>query len=216
MVSYSFSNDDSIVEKIATFRYESIPESIAFAPCMTSSSNNTTSVLLSDIIISSEVNAYDLIVGLRDDTNLRYINCQNTSVQKLVSLNERDWDTHCSFTPLQMSLSPNNKYLLVATDKNYHILYALRTNKRVRIFSDHTCNEYGKPKISWDKTGKYIYSNTEFEHTIYVYSVVTERVVYKLNGHTGSVRDLAYRETDRMLISCSFDKTVRIWRNEEM
>lgn len=35
-----------------------------------------------------------------------------------VSLNEKDWDTHVSFTVMSLAASPDGKYLLGATDKS--------------------------------------------------------------------------------------------------
>lgn len=44
-------------------------------------------------------------------------------VDRQVSLNEKDWDTHVSFTVMSLAASPDGKYLLGATDKSRHGLY---------------------------------------------------------------------------------------------
>jgi len=136
------------------------------------------------------------------------MSCSDYS-QRQVSLNERAWDSHPSFAPLQLSLSPDRKYLLVATDKSMHIVLRLGTNTRVRTLAAHSTGELGKPRVCWDASGCYLYCNSDSEHAVYVYSLVSERVVSKLTGHTGSVRDVAIH--NRLLVSCSFDKSVILW-----
>jgi WD domain, G-beta repeat len=65
-----------------------------------------------------------------------------------VSLNEADWDTHVSFTPLCLSLSPDHKYLLIATDKGFHFVVRVGHSKRLRLLAGgHSCGNYGKPKV---------------------------------------------------------------------
>ena len=66
-----------------------------------------------------------------------------------VSLNEADWDTHVSFTPLCLSLSPDHKYLLIATDKGFHFVVRIGSSKRLRLLAGgHSCGDYGKPKVT--------------------------------------------------------------------
>ena len=65
-----------------------------------------------------------------------------------VSLNEADWDTHVSFTPLCLSLSPDHQYLLIATDKGFHFVVRVGSSKRLRLLAGgHSCGDYGKPKV---------------------------------------------------------------------
>jgi len=58
--------------------------------------------------------SWDLIIALRDSHSLCYIDC-STLKSRTVSLNEHVWDTHVSFTPLNLSLSSDRKYLLVGS-----------------------------------------------------------------------------------------------------
>jgi WD40 repeat protein len=108
-----------------------------------------------------------------------------------------------------MCLSPNRKYLAVATDKGQHFVYCLGTNIRVRCFASHVCTAYSKPKIAW--SGSYLYSLTDDSCDVLVYSVASERVVGTLSGHTASVRDIVVHPHECKAVSASFDKTVRLW-----
>lgn len=150
----------------------------------------------------------ELIIALRDSSELVYMNCVDFT-QRQISLNERAWDSHPSFVPLQLSLSPDRRHLLIATDKSMHIVLQLGTNTRVRTLAAHSMGEFSKPRVCWDVTGCYIYCNSDSDNAVYVYSMVSERVVSKLSGHTGSVRDVAIH--NRCLASCSFDKSVILW-----
>lgn len=93
---------------------------------------------------------WDLIIGMRDAPHLVYLRC-DTMQQRNVSLNDREWDTHSSFVPLHLAPSPDFKYLLVATDKDYHVVYITGANRRVLMFAEHSCGEYGRPKVQCQK-----------------------------------------------------------------
>ena len=153
-----------------------------------------------------------LIIGLRDTAYLIYFNC-TTLVEERVSLNENDWDEHCSFTPLYLSVSPDHKLLLVASDKHLHYVYKIRTNQRIATLGGHTCSDYGRPRVAWDPSGKYIYSNSEADNAIHVYCLFAKKIIYSLRGHTGVVKDMSCNEA-RELVTGSFDKTVMLWTPE--
>jgi WD40 repeat protein len=187
-------------ERISCQRFQVTPECIVFAPNCTSPT---------DVMPAS----WDLIVGLRDKSHLLYLDCQSLE-KKQVSLNVNDWDDHVSFVPLYLCLSPDMKYLVVATDKGQHFVYCLGTNKRVRCFASHACNAYGKPKMCWH--GNYLFSLSDDSCDILVYSVASERVVHRLAGHHSSVRDIVCHPTKFQAVSASFDKTVKLWSLSEL
>jgi WD40 repeat protein len=154
---------------------------------------------------------WELIIGLRDTSHLTYLHC-STYDQRFISLNELTWDTHSSFTPLQLVVSPNTKYLLVATDKNFHFMVRVGSNKRLRFFAGgHSSGDYGKPKVSFDHTGKYIYCNNENGSNVTVYSISSEKPVRTLSEHNGSVRDVVCHPSCPLLVTASYDKSVILW-----
>ena len=151
---------------------------------------------------------WELIIGLRDTPHLTYLHCE-TYEQRFVTLNESAWDMHCSFTPLHLAVSPNKKYLLIATDKNFHFIVKIGKSQRLRFLAGgHSSGDFGKPRISWDNTGKYVYCNNEEGTSISIYSVCTERSVRSLSVHTGSVRDVICHPTKPIMASASYDKSV--------
>jgi WD40 repeat protein len=154
---------------------------------------------------------WELVIALRDTPHLTYLNAR-TFEQRFISLNEADWDTHCSFTPLHLAVSPNLKYLLVATDKNFHFITAIGASKRLRILAGgHTCGDFGKPKASFDSTGKYVYCNNEDGSGVCVYSISTEKPVRFLTAHHGLVRDVVCHPSLPLLVTGSHDKSVILW-----
>ena len=233
------------IKLLTTLRYLTVPEAISFVPAglaeLSPPSASERGADGDDALLggASPRSPWDLVIGLRDSCTLVYVPCgeaDSSTAARSVSLNERAWDTHASFTPLLLVPSPNEgRLLLVATDKNYHLLFQTGTNRRLRLFADHSCGQYGRPKACWDHTGKYIFCNSELESCIYVYSVAAEKAVRKLTHHTGSVRDLAYFTTTAasaattsegetqtgavdgsetpcaLLVSGSFDKSVVLW-----
>ena len=154
---------------------------------------------------------WELIIGLRDTAHLTYLHC-STYAQRFVSLNEADWDTHCSFTPLHMVVSPDRKYLLISTDKNLIFMVKIGTSKRLRVFAGgHSCGDYGKPSVSFDSTGKYVYCNNEEGCSVCVYSVGSEKPVKFLAAHSGSVRGVTHHPSRALLATASYDKSVNLW-----
>ena len=191
--------------KHKSWSFNFTPESIAF---YTLPSTAASSASASDDSTSSV--EHELIIGLRGVPYLTYVNLQ-TMDSRTISVNENEWDTHVSFAPLYLSISPDQKYVLMATDKNMHIVMRVGTNRRVRTLTGHISGDYGKPYAVWDNTGKYIYCNSEEEHFLYVYSVASERVVEKLRGHAGIIRSLAVHPRKSIVSTASYDKTVAIW-----
>ena len=175
------------MQVITTVVMDGTPECLTFV-CLSSVSKTANS-------------APHLVIGSRDSSSLLYLNCQ-TLERHNVSLNEKEFDTHVSFTPLHMSLSPDGNMLLIATDKHLMLLYEVGTNRRLRTFSGHSSGDYARPKVAWDASGKYIYSNSDADPYVYVYSVATTKIVEILKHHNncGVTRyGCAHRSKPRIL-----------------
>lgn len=151
-----------------------------------------------------------IVVPTRGVPYLLYINCETLAHRK-VSLNENIWDSHVSFNVLQLSVSPDGRLLLVATDKDFHVIFRTGTNKRLSLLAGHMCNEYGKPKTAWDQSGKYVYSNNQADYDIMVYAINTGKIVHSLKGHGGQIRDIKANHSCRSVLSASYDHHVKEW-----
>ena len=155
------------LEKVHTARFPATPECAAFVPRG-----------------DGDDAGWELVVGLRDTAHLVYVDCSAAAsssssasglpsfAQRTVSLNEADWDTHVSFTPLALAPSPDRRHLLVATDQvraklsvlcvlisrlctvatqAFHFVVAVGQSRRLRVLAGgHACGPYGKPRVAWD------------------------------------------------------------------
>lgn len=194
-------------EKIQTLRFMANPEHLIFAPIISLDSSNGISECKSPM----ESAPWNVIIALRETHYLIYLNT-NTFQEEHITMNEKLWDTHASFTALHLCLSPNEKMILIATDKHFHIVCKLGSNERLRTFcGGHTCGDYGRPRVAWDITSRYIYTNSDGDHSIYIYSVSSEKIIAELTGHAGSIRDIKVHSSKRQFITASFDHSVIVW-----
>lgn len=72
----------------------------------------------------------ELVIGSREDHMLHLVAIPSLE-RREINMNALG-DTHISFTPMDLSVSPNGRYLLVSTDKDRLILYSLATGRVVR------------------------------------------------------------------------------------
>lgn len=192
------------VEKVNTLRLSVTPESCCFAPA----AGQTAEALAGALPCR-----YELVIALRDTNHLIYMDCE-TFKQRFVLLNENAWDTHVSITPLFLLTSPDLKCLLVATDKNMHFMTRLGESKRLKVYAGHNCGDYGKPRVSFDATGQYVYCNSENDSSVFIYDVTSGSIVGKLDGHRNIVKDVCCSRIGRLVATASFDRSIIIWHRE--
>ncbi|KAG0260634.1 hypothetical protein DFQ27_003430 [Actinomortierella ambigua] len=154
-----------------------------------------------------------VVIGTRDDNYLHYIDLvQYTTTRFNMNANSDDW---VSFTPLEISASPHNDgaYLLVSTDSasGRQILFRTGSSLQLQNYYGVPTDGFSTTKHAWDRSGKYFFvSGNDFK--IYCFEVGgQQKIVGKLEGHTAAIRGLFMDQERRLLISCSFDKTVRLW-----
>ncbi|KAF9930141.1 hypothetical protein FBU30_000809 [Linnemannia zychae] len=155
-----------------------------------------------------------VVIGTRNDNYLYYVDLTNYNTVKYnMNVNKDDW---VSFTPMEISASPHNEggYLLVSTDSATGRQILFRTDSALQLFNYYgvPTDGFSTPRNAWDRSGKYFYV-TGNDHKIYCFSVGTQQIVGTLEGHTAIVRGLYVDNAENMLVSCSFDKTIRTWVN---
>ncbi|CAN0393860.1 unnamed protein product [Ectocarpus sp. 8 AP-2014] len=160
--------------------------------------------------VRGEGGALELVVSARAQPHLTYVNIE-TLQQRRVSLNEKEWDTHVSFTVMSMAASGDGKYLLAATDKSRNILWRAGSNARVRTLMGHTTDDYFQPRVQWDPSGLFSYCNSSGDHDVHVHCLASGRVVEQLKGHRAVIRDIHHDPSRRVLVTASYDKTVKVW-----
>jgi len=149
-----------------------------------------------------------LLIGARDDNYLHLVDL-NTMKDERFNMNAAK-DDHVSFTPLDVSFSPDDEFILVSTDRDRLIMYHVGNSNPVRNFWGCNNDLYSQPRHAWHPSGKYVYSTSQ-DHKIYCWEVATQNIVHKLEGHKSTVRDIQVHPFSNMLASCSFDKTIKLW-----
>jgi WD40 repeat protein len=158
-----------------------------------------------------------LIVATRDDANLHYVDVENWS-KLLVNMNVNNInvnqlpDNHVSFTPLEIILSSDGKKLLVSTDNNLAILFNTGTPHQIRKFYGFRNDGFSQPRAAFDSRN-YLYLTSQ-DFGIHVFDPEKDREVGVLEGHKNVVRDIIYDSNSDMLISVSYDKSVKFWKRD--
>lgn len=107
----------------------------------------------------------------------------------------------------------------LTTDKNCILVSCL--DSRVRLFDKtsgemlnsykgHSCKEFSIGSLSTN-TDAHIISGSE-DKDIVIWNLVEGDVVHRLKGHTMCVCSVDYHPKDPVLVSSSFDGTVRCWK----
>ncbi|KAG0361764.1 hypothetical protein BGZ54_008977 [Gamsiella multidivaricata] len=155
-----------------------------------------------------------VVIGTRDDNYLHYVDLTSYNIVKYnMNVNKDDW---VSFTPMEISASPHNEggYLLVTTDSPTGRQILFRTDSALQLANYYgvPTDGFSTPRHVWARNGKNFYV-TGNDHKIYCFQVGTQALVGTLEGHTSVVRGLFMDYERNMMVSCSFDKAVRLWVN---
>jgi len=113
------------------------------------------------------------------------------------------------FNVLDLNCAPDGS-ILVSTDKNRAILFQINSSIQKRNFYGFISDDWSIPRAIFSHDGSYVYLTSQ-DYKVYIYSTINEKLVHHLEGHTAIVRDLSMHPTKNILITCSYDKTVKIW-----
>jgi len=132
-----------------------------------------------------------------------------TRKQRGVFTGHDDTITHLSLSPDGYSLLSN------AMDMRIHCWdirpKAINPNTRLmKTFEGAThSEEQNLLRCNWSSDGRYVCAGSS-NRMVYVWDFNTRQVAYRLPGHTGSVNEVDFHPTDRVLLSCSSDRTMYI------
>ncbi|CAO3700645.1 unnamed protein product [Rhizopus stolonifer] len=156
-----------------------------------------------------------LVVGVRDDNYLHYIQLPNLNIQR-VNMNATgdDW---VSFSPIHISVSADGQYLLCTTDhiSGRTILFAIGESRQLQnYYVNASDNQFVNRCHVWHPSGLYFYASGGDDHSISVVEVKTGRVVEQLQGHKAMIRSLVL-SPEIGLISTGYDHSVKIWSGQQ-
>lgn len=69
------------------------------------------------------------------------------------------------------------------------------------------------PRVAWGPSGKYAFVTSQ-DKSVAVLDIVGGKTAHKLVGHEINVRDVALQPFTNRLLTCSFDKSCRVWTTE--
>ena len=183
---------------------------------------------VNDITFLSQHNS--LIVALKDSPCLRSIDLvallnrepgqedEATVMSKCemkISLNENG-DTHVSSSVKFLSISPDGRFLGAATDSSRVLVLRIGQSGhdwRLRsLFISQTSKEqFHTPSLAWHYCSNYLYVSSGVGGAVEVIHLGSGRSCGQISAHKVNVRDLIYDLKRKALLTCSFDKTVKIW-----
>lgn len=150
-----------------------------------------------------------LIVGVRDDNFLHIIDVTTFQEKSKLNLNAHG-DNHVSFTPMDITVSNDEKWLVVTTDKHRSIMYEIGYNDQVRNFYGAVNDNLSRARSVWSLGGSSIYGTSQ-DRAIVGWDVGSSKVQCRLEGHKEDVRALAAHPHLNLIGSAAFDKTVKLW-----
>lgn len=111
-----------------------------------------------------------------------------------------------------LSLSPDGNFLLSNAMDNTLRCWDVKPyapdDRCVKVFlgAQHSY-ERGLIKCNWSKSGKLVTCGSA-DNFVYVWDVATQRILYKLPGHSGSVNEVDFHPSQPIIGSCANDKSI--------
>lgn len=167
-----------------------------------------------------------LMVAARGDNFLNLYDSETGQKRDSLNMNTTG-DNHVSFTPMYLSSCANTGFVSVSTDKNRTILMAPGCNGPIASYYGAVNDEYSTPRTCFSHNGRTLYSTSQ-DNTVVAWDLATQKVIHRLDGHCKLIvslsfsvvifliklkRDIDHHPTQDMLITGSYDKTVKIWGN---
>jgi WD40 repeat protein len=158
-----------------------------------------------------------LICFIRDTPYLSYFDLENQFELTKINLNRGSgatvggFEDHVSFAVMDMAVSPNGKFIALATDTSRNIVIDAVTGKQIRNLYGHTNDAFSNPKIAWSSNGQYIFGNTQEDGSCCVWDVASSTIVKRLDGHLSPIRGLSSSRLSDTLVTTSFDKQTKVW-----
>jgi WD40 repeat protein len=156
-----------------------------------------------------------LICYTRDTPLLSFFDLSDEFKQTKINLNKANatggFEEHVSFAVMDMAISPNGKYLALATDTSRNIVIDAVTGRQLRNLYGHTNDGFSNPKIAWSSNSQYVFGNTQEGGSVCVWDVASSSIVTRLEGHGQPVRSLCASATSDTVVTTSFDKQTTVW-----
>jgi WD domain, G-beta repeat len=217
-------------------------ESLYFDGAITCLCFTTNTSIDNDIILYAYVRNTPHLKVIRMPTNEGSPSCRITTLHLNASL----LDDHVSFAVLDIKTSFDEKYVALACDNHCHLILdnTISPNQQlakiVRKLYGHTADCYSRPVLAWSYNGQYIYSNTQNDTKLCIYSVASGKLLLEdganyehdnnnnvasskdratqqqpWGGHVRPIKDLYSHPYKNLLVTTSFDHHTILWKSRE-
>ncbi|KAL4426975.1 hypothetical protein ABPG77_009536 [Micractinium sp. CCAP 211/92] len=130
--------------------------------------------------------------------------------ERRINLNGPGGDDHVSFSAAHLALSPCGHMLLVSADNGRLVLYERAGWTQLRSIIGLPTEQFHQFSAAWHRSGHYIMAAAAHGRLCIFHRGSAKRVA-TVAAHAKNLRALAYDGTNNLLLTCSFDRTVKVW-----
>lgn len=150
-----------------------------------------------------------LVIAARGDNYLRFYELDEFSEVDKVNMNSVD-DDFVSFTVLDLCFDKFRGFFAAVTDSNRVLLLHPSVSGPIQVYTGIISDELSVPRSTFSPDGKSLFCTSQ-DNGIMMWDVATCKPIGKLIGHTNLVRDLSYSGTNDILVTGSYDRSLRLW-----
>jgi len=153
-----------------------------------------------------------IVVASRSDHCLRILDLASKQETARVNMNAQG-DSHVSFVAKHLARSPCARYLLVSTDGGRIIMFNTSSWKQMRNFYGVPFEQFGNPCAAFSPSQHYVIAAAAGGN-IWVFHVGSAKAIHQAQAHSINVRNLQVDSASGVLVTCSYDKSVKLWKCE--
>mmetsp|Transcript_71269 Transcript_71269/g.157343 ORF Transcript_71269/g.157343 Transcript_71269/m.157343 type:complete len:425 (-) Transcript_71269:124-1398(-) len=168
------------------------------------------------------LDASTLILAARDDHELHYLDVAADGLKESMRVNLNALgDRVVSFAVLALSVSPNGSMVAACTDRSRVIVLQARSSRQLRNLYGASVNEYDLPSVCFSLDSCFLYVSSSLPQPreevkvlcgqLAIFELRSARLVLQLPCHEKAVRCFDRHPFTEMLVTGSFDKTVKFW-----
>ncbi|KAL4457940.1 hypothetical protein ABPG75_012805 [Micractinium tetrahymenae] len=131
-----------------------------------------------------------------------------------INLNGPGGDDHVSFSAAHLALSPCGRLLLVSADNGRLVVYERLGWTQVRSIIGLPTEQFHQFAAAWHSSGHYIMAAAA-HGGLCIFHLGSAKRVATVAAHAKNLRALAYDARNNLLLTCSFDRTVKMWEAAE-
>jgi WD40 repeat protein len=134
------------------------------------------------------------------------------------NMNSSPLDHHVSFSAMRLALSPCGRLLAVSADSGRVLIYSLSVLggglRQARLLF-LPIEKFHHHRLAWHRSGCWLLAAAA-HGAVVAFEVASGRAAARVAAHQAKgVRDLHYHIESNTLVTCAFDRTLKVWGPEE-